>query len=384
MAPRKKAEQLGLGEVPVKSQVQDSRLKVEGSGEVPCWVEYPNGAETWCCKKFDLMVAELPGVTVADLPRLHAALEVQSRQWLIARRVFGMMPVSPSPRVGLDDLRTWLPAELVTLLGLKNDQWQQELSAIRGIWAALRPAPTSAPVETSAPAPRGLFADEDFIKTFDLGRVRLKDMDEKIWFVARVKQLEKLFRETMTSGLTRNLLMTELQLRRVDENLSFSDMLGEEWRKNMKLRGDLDSTYNDQLSKIDKLAPWASMIAGKYSFKGALTEVTKAIQEYYANNNHLLVDGIFTAAEVQVECRMSVQAPEPRYRLGWVTHALEAKANLWNPKWKSATPLTIFKKLDSAMKTAIKQAGQEMGELVPDLEKDGPEGEYAPLQVMPV
>ena len=377
-ARNKKETQLGLGETPAKPAPPAASAPAPvAHSPVPALVEYNHGAATWICKRFDMLSAELPGLDVATLTRLQAGLEIQDRQWLVCRRLFGCMPMVPPSGYPLEDMRVWSPEELAATLGIKGADMQQERQAIRGVWEAVRPKAVAEPVAV-APAPiSGLFAEDDFLKKFDMSRIRFRDRDEADAFVKRVRDMEKLLEEKMTSGLARNLLMTEMQLRRLDEVLTFSDLQGEEWRKNMKMRGDLDSTYNDQLSKIDKLAPWAGVIRGKYSFKGTLSEVAEAYQHYYGSADSGLIDGIFTATEVQVLTRMSVQAPEPQYRAGWVVHALEAKANLWNPSHRSTIPHSVLKTLDAGFKAALAAAGRETG--LVDLEKDGAAGEYPAL-----
>ncbi len=380
MAPRKKpAEQLGLGEAPVRKPAV-----VPAAGELPpAIVEYQNGTEAWTCKRFDLLAAELPGVTVGALPRLQLALEMHSRQWLIARRLFGIMPVVASPAVAIEDLQVWSPQQLVNTLGLKPDQWQQELAAVRGIWNMVAANLPSAPVSDLPPLPpRGLFSDDELVKKYDFGRIRFRDQAETERFVERLREFEKLLQDKTTTGVARNLLNTELQLGRIDEEISSREILGDDYRKNLKLRSELMADYNRLISLLDKLAPWFGTVAG-YSFKGTIAEVTRAIQEYQADANHALADGIFTHTEIQVELRRSVQTPEPRYRLGWVVAALEAKANLWDRHFKSAIPHSVFKSLDHGMREAIKAAGQETGEPLVDLEKDGPGGEYPDIITVP-
>lgn len=373
MAKPKKETQMGLGETPV----QPAAAAVAATALAPAWVEYAAGAERWVCKRFDALVAELPGLTRETMPRLQAALEVQGRQWTLVRRLYGIMPEVPPPTYPIEDMRVWSTEELARFLNItKADQWQQELNAVRGIWSSARPraeVPAAAAVPVGRP---GLFSDDDLVKRYDFGRMRFRDQDEAARFAARLRDVEKLFSEKATTGMARNLLTTELHITRMDEAISALEVIGDDFRKNQKQRGDLISDYNAQLALIDKLAPWFGAVAGKFSFKGALAEVTAAMQQYYAEGTQDLIDGIFTSTEVQVECRRSVQTPEPRYRLGWVTYAIEAKANLWNPNWQSAIPQPVLKRLDKSMKAAIIATGQEMGEAVPDLQKGE---EYAPL-----
>jgi hypothetical protein len=327
------------------------------------------------------LVAEVPGLTVDLLPQFHAALELQDRQWTLARRLYGMMPALPPPKYPLDDMREWQAEALARFLNITSAaQWRQELTALRGIWEAIRPKPE---MKSTAPAPAapqpGLFGDDALLKKYDFGRMRFRDQDECLRFVNRLRAVEKLFLESATVGLARNLLTTELQINRLDEALSVPENLGDEWRKSSQQRSKLMEDYNKLLALINDLAPWFGAIAGKYSFKGALAEVTEAIQQYQADGSHELVDGIFASTEIQVLLRRSVQAPDPQYRAGWVMHALAAKTNLWNPKWVNTIPRSVLQKLDRGFKEAIKAAGQETGETLPDLQHGG---EYPPLETV--
>lgn len=383
MAPKKvKAEQLGLGEAPAAPA---KVLSSPAPDPAPALVEYQHGSETWLCKRFDALVAELPGLTVALLPRLQAALELQDRQWLITRRLYGLMPQTPSAKYPLADMRVWTRGELVDALNIvKGEQWQQELNAIRGVWEAVKPKEVeSGELKVESPVLRkGLFSDDDLVRKYDFGRVNFRDRDEAARFAGRLREVEKLFSEKTTAFLGRQLLIMEMNLSRIDEEISFANILGKDYRDNTNLRSKLAADYDTLLKTIDKLAPWFGAIAGKYSFKGAIAEITAAIQAYQADGNTALIDGIFTATEIQVECRRSVQAPEPRYRYGWVVNALEAKANLWNQAWKPTTPHSLLAKLDKGMREGLKLAGQESGEVLPDLEKAGEAGEYPPLEIL--
>ena len=344
-------------------------------------IEYVVDGRPWRCSKFDLLAVELdaPVITSASLPLLQIAVEGREKTWLILRRLFGLMPVTPPKNYPLDDMRTWTREALRDVLGLTAVQLQAELDVVRGIWKQIAPKP----VQTPAPPPeKTLFADDEVLKKYEF-RVSLPDMDERTSFVKRVREFEKLLAEPMTAGIARNALMTELQLRRLDEQMSDvqNGRVGSSgWQANMRLRSELDKTYSDQMAKLDKLAPWSGAVAGKYSFKGQISDITAAYQAYYADRNNQLRDGIFTATEIEVECRQSVQAPEPRYRAGLVVHLAHCREGLFDPNFKPQFTERQLGKLDKAWKAAFIAAGVENGEALVDLEKDGPEGEYPKLK----
>jgi hypothetical protein len=120
-------------------------------------------------------------------------------------------------------------------------------------------------------------------------------------------------------------------------------------------------------------------VAGKFAFNAVLSDITRAVQEYCARNDTRLIDGIFTATEILVECRCSVQAPEPRYRAGLIVYLNAAKAGLWDRHWQPPFEFPALKRLDAAWKAAALAAGEESK--TPDLEQDGPAGEYDDLKL---
>ena len=77
---------------------------------------------------------------------------------------------------------------------------------------------------------------------------------------------------------------------------------------------------------------------------------------------------------------MSVQLPLPKYRAGKVVYLNEARAGLWDPKWQSGLTHGLVKRLDKTWAEAYAAAAREAGDPLPDLEKEGAEGEYPELQ----
>lgn len=354
---------------------------------LPQLVEYLVEGVVWRVARFDLLVVEMgqPQLAVESLPELHHALCSRERPWLVVRRLFGFMPQRLPKDYPVDDMRLWDRLELMEAIGITRAQLQQELDGVRGMWAAMspggKPEPEAVSVLKGTPGGEFRFADDELLREYDFRVSFPEGFEAKEWFIRRVRQFEKLLRENMTSGLARNTLMTELQLRRLDETLAdpaHGRMGGADWRSGMKLRGELDKTYQDQLAALNKLAPWASELTGKYSFAGTLSDVTRSMMEYHSSGDTTLADGIFTLTEIRVECRRSVQMSEPRYRAGLVVYLNMAKAFLFDPKFKSAFLPGQFKKLDAGWKGAFVEAETAAGVPVPDL---AGEDEYEKLGV---
>lgn len=346
---------------------------------VPAMVEYQVGGEAWLCQRLDQLHAEFE-VSAAELSLFHGVAAMKTRGWLAVRRLYGLWPMVPPAAYEVDDLRLWGRPELQEALGLTRAQLQAELDAVRGAWMGARQVQAETAAEDT-PKPQGYyFSDEAILRDHGLAQ-RFESQAEAAWFAQRVRDYEKILKEKFAAMLARNALMTELRIHRLDDLLNDPDRSrtgSGEWTKHLKLRNDLDKQYQDQIGQIKELCPWAGAVAGKHSFVGVLTDVTKGIQEYQARGDTRLVDGIFTATEVQVECRRSVQA-SIRYRAGLVVFLNAAKAGLWDPNWTPPFEPRQLKQMDLAWTAAAIAAGDASGERVPDLERDGPEGEYAEL-----
>ncbi len=361
-----------------------SAPKEATSKALPSLVEFKMGGEFWRCARFDLLATEFE-LKPQQLGVFSMTVSARERSWMIVRRLFGLAPVIPPPGTSLDDMRLWNREELRTALGLSRAQLQAELETVRGAWMGVAKslAPEPAPTETKrAMREEFLFSDEEILAKHGF-TIRFATVEEKAWFASRVRDYEKVLQEKFAAGLARNALMSELRIHQLDDLLNDPEKSkpgGSEWKASLKLRQELDSNYQDQITQIKELCPWAGAIAGKFTFTGVLSDITKAIQEYQSRNDTRLIDGIFSATEIQVECRRSTQAPDPRYRAGLVTYLNAAKAGLWDPHWKPAFEPVKLKRIDAAFKAALVAAGEESGERLPDLEQDGPGGEYPELQ----
>jgi len=357
--------------------------------------EYSVNGEAWRCHRFDLLALEFGLTSPKELELFHEIAIRRARGWMMVRRLFGLAPMVPPANAELDDLRLWERGELLSALGLTKGQLQEELDAVRGAFGRHGDTETgrrgdgeTGSLRPDAPAPRHAdtfhFAQEDLLARHGFS-MRFSTREEGAWFAQRVKDYELILKEKFATVLARNALMTELRIRQLDDLLNDAEKCKPgltEWKNVLKLRSDLDRSYQDALTQLKVICPWAGAVAGKHSFQGVLSDVTQAIQEFAGKGDTRLVDGIFTMTEILVECRRSTQMPEPRYRAGLVVFLNAAKAGLWDPNWNPGragqaymTPGQL-KKLDGAWKAALVAAGDEEGEAAPDLEVEGAAGEY--------
>ena len=350
--------------------------------------EYSVGGEPWRAWKPAELAAEF-GVAEPEMAEFQGVVSVLPRSWLLVRRLYGLVPVLPLPGTSEDDLKAWGAEELAASLGITRKQLQQELDVVRGHWEGRRknnqpekkigtgvePVPT-------APGELALTTPEEVLSACGFSRIKFVDAAEWERFRQRLEDFGPLLREAASAGLARDLLMTELRIGRLDAELNdpTRTAMGAEWRAMLKTRTELADSYESRSKLVLEQFPWAQQVAGKLALKGTVTEIVAAIQAYQARGDTALVDGIHTLAEVEVLCRMSVQLPLPKYRAGKVVYLNEARAGLWDPKWQSGLTHGLVKRLDKTWAEAYAAAAREAGDPLPDLEKEGAEGEYPELQ----
>ena len=371
--------------------IGDASLAAKGppEGGTPCLrlVEYEFKGATWRCGRFDLLAAEF-ALEVGELAEWQLALAAKehARGWLIARRLFGIAPVRVDPLGDPDDYRTWERPDLASALGIKAKDLQAEVDALRGWWTALRKkgGETAPEVEVRREYRETLNLEgmPPVLKEFQFTKLNFTDHEEQDWFAGRVEVFRKVLEMGITHGLARDALMTEWRIRRLNETINgmpLGQELRPEWQQAMKLCGGLQADYKKMLDSILEACPSAKQIAGQYAFHGVLTDITAGIQKAMADGDNRLVDGMNTAADIQVLLRTHTHRPEVSYRLGLVAHVNAARAGLWDPHWTTPFTTADLRKLDRAFAAVLGEEARQEGTPLVDLEKTGPEGEYPPI-----
>lgn len=330
----------------------------------------------------------------AILVKFHEALSSHPRVWLIVRRLFGVGPVNE-----MDDSegdRVWTKAEVMDSLRIQRKQLEAELEAARGFWhnaaapqdASVVSADKVGGTETLARGGNSGQAsfqfDGDLLSYYGFddamfqmkGRPSEENEKEKQWFAQCLRDWTNMFESPMAGQIARNALLNRLRMRRLE---TLEMQIGPTDPKYKSLRGEfsaLEKTYQDQLNQLDQLFPWKREVSGKMSGKATVSALIEAIREYRGNKNNELVDGIWTAAEIELEFRTNTLQKTPQYRLGLVTYLNAVRSGLWDPHWQNRFSESTLAKLDRGFQRGVQEARDDIGEALVDLESESQDEEY--------
>jgi hypothetical protein len=355
----------------------------------------PDG-EDWRVSRFDLLTAEFPSLTAGELPLFHEVVARDPRAWLIARRLFGLQPMMPGADVDPLEFRPRTRAELKSELGLTDAQLKQELDSLRGRWTAKAPA-VEAPVGAGAaglPAaePREEFEFKDALtelkrmgfleslferKVVDYSDTQRREDIE--WFYGRATNsgMAKLLDHPMAGAKIRQILITELHLRWVNSDLGGLAPGSRDYNDQIKTIDVLSERHAKMLREVNEFAPWMDLERKQMSFANAISEVARGIQEYRAKGTNTLIDGMFTASEIQFQFRQNNHT-DIRYRLGLVVWVNMARERLFDPEFQQLFPPNIYKALDEGFREGAHRAAPELP--VIKLESEDPADEYPAIR----
>ncbi len=370
----------------------------------PSMLEYTPMAmtERWQVEKFDLLVTEFsffPGRQGWErvMASFQESVQGYQRGWRLCCQLFGIGPVVPRPDTNPDDIGAHSRAKVCEMHGLEPKDLQAELDAVRTLWAKqTREAPVpeveSNPSSVASHQNKGeLQFGNELLREFGFAetmftitivdpvtseeRPRQIELNraERDWFCNRLKEWEKMLREPMAQSLTRETLLNELFLRRIGQEMGPLSPSSGKWQKLSANKASIEAAHAAQVEKLQVMFPEMET-SGRVTFRGVLTDVFKAHQDYYARGDRRLADRIFTATEIEVLLRPTVQRG-PQYRIGLNMAILEAMHNLHDPDFRPQFKPPILKMLEAGFRGAVEAMREKLDVRVVDLEKGVEPGE---------
>ena len=323
--------------------------------------------------------------------------------WTIARMFFGIEPMIQSENADVDLYGSSLSVdEIADLRKCDAEEIKIELQALAMAWKVFqRTQPVEAPVRSLVPA-------NDFTppsdQKFDVPDAPLSPIQSdvlkyrgffpsdfevdgnKAWteglanremqaLYARLIELKKVFDEPMAKEVGRQALINEVLLRRVDQELLRMAPSSPKFAILRQTKQEIETTLLKQWAEVEKICPFVKGAINKMTAIGAFSDLGKGDMEWSRDKTHIVFDGLYTAYEMQAELRESEQLPSG-YRPGWVAAVLEARAGLFDPNFRRTMKNSYCKILDMAFQAAAKAYNERWGIKLPDLLKEGPDGEY--------
>jgi hypothetical protein len=381
---------------PAKKSTPSSQVEAR-EVTVPSTLNYSPllSTERWRVGQFDLLAAEfdLCAPWVDSMRVLHSVVVPHARQFLIVRRLFGVSPLAMPAATNPDDLRTWSRPELAENLGLDEAGLTVELTAIRALYLQKKPAPaivTEAAPDPAAP-PEELMMGEDLLERYGFNRAMFEEKwhedgawkarsaadnrREEEWFTRRVQDWKRMLDEPLAHTVARECLLDELQLKRLEVDVHQAHS-GTTLHKDLqKLRAQVQASYGERLKQVQEMFPEMG-VAGTVAFKAVISDVIQGYIKAKDSGNYALINRVCTAGELAVDLRQSEQSPVPQHRLGQTMYLIEAMNGLMDPNWRSKLNPRFLKTMDAIAKAATEAVRKDIGDVLTDLAKDGPDGEY--------
>ncbi|HEY1171028.1 MAG TPA: hypothetical protein VGH19_06615 [Verrucomicrobiae bacterium] len=348
----------------------------------------PGVREPWRVERFDLLAAEFE-LEEGEVPSWHEVIHTFARTWLIVRRLYGVQPVLLPMNASAGDYKLSTMAELREELGISQDQLRQEILAGVQLWKKFKVQAT-APVVVEAKPPdqpvNTLLAEEQMLERhgFPDRMFTVKDRKpeenrtEKIWFAGKVSPWRPMLEHPVAGEIAREALQCLLLQKRVEEKMYEAEPLTLEYDKAKNEKTRLLEQYNKLVESLNNLMPFAKMVAHSQDQRSILNLIIQGCQQYYADGENTILDGMNTGMEIECLLRMSQQMPDPRYRADIVVMVNSARAGLFNPKWTSTISHRSLKRVQEAWRETYKMLAK--GDEIPDLLSDDPKaGEYHDL-----
>jgi hypothetical protein len=299
-----------------------------------------------------LSIDEIAELRKCDADEVKMELQVIAAAWKAAQK---QLPIEASDAATATVEKYTAPADQPPAIDLIIDQplspVQQEVLRFRG------------------------FSPKDFGGDKASKRSPEQDNMEMQVLYSRLSELKKVFDEPMAKEIGRQVMINEILLRRIDQELLKMEVKDAKFAALRETKQEIEATLLKQMAEIEKICPFIKGAINKMTAIGAFSDLARGYMEWHRDKTHQVIDGMFTNYEIQAEMRESQQLPA-HYRPGWVAAMLEARAGLFDPGFRRSMANSKCKILDMAFQAAAKAYNDRWGIKLPDLLREGPDGEY--------
>jgi hypothetical protein len=349
-----------------KAAVRRARKAAAPTG---AFFEYlaPDG-KAWRCDVPDKLFGDFGITGDADtrrdeLTRLHGNLGPERESWEVIRRVYRLAPVIGATK---DELREWSIEEIAREAGVPVKRIESIIEETKVFWARKcneRSLVTRA-VEGPTVEALGDLDDEQIAKLLSKHGFEEVPTNYQRYIARRIVEFQHLLDDEQGAHLARSALMQELILLEYDREIRRMLQKDGAGRSQKALddlvqrRSSLQSTYENTLERLGATQEQNPGYRAKVAFGDSLGHLAKAMQEYYADGNNALVDGLFTAAEIRLLVTPTSLRPA-QYRPDLPMLVEQWRANFWNPEWEGAK---LPREIHRFLLATFKKASEEFAE----------------------
>jgi hypothetical protein len=319
----------------------------------------PDGSR-WRCDNPDRMREDF-GIYGDDLTRWHADVATVQEVWTILRRVYRLAPLMGSSH---EELREWTIEEIAKESAVPVKRIETLIEETKVFWD--RKNTERSFVDRAASSGDLKRMDDDQIEKLLLlhgfvtvGGSAAVPTYERRYLASRIVDFQHLLEDEQGAQLARNALMTELILRKYDREIlekmaDTRNLSSTEFQKLVDARAEQQKAYEETLKHLGATHAQNPGFRAKMAFGDSVGHMVKAYQEFYRDGSQVLVDGMFTEAEVKLLMTPTTLRPA-QYRPDLPLMVEEWRRNFWDASYDArgaALPRAAHRVLLAAFQSA--------------------------------
>lgn len=336
-----------------------------------------------------------------SLTAFHRALSGQDPAWTMICRIYGVAPLYGVE--DFDEIRAWTIAELAEKRGIEPRDVMAQIEGAKVYWRQWRLNEGKSTGLANVRSPRAVPDDETAEQLLrENGFGEIADQEEKGYVASRIQQLDLYLESDHLRSAARALIQQEVGI------FFVLDPTIRDFRQSLAKRADKKPTEKESKQLLDMMrerrdaqtALDASMkvlgladsqgnsLKKRLAFNDCVSTMLQAFQNYHSENDRHLIDGVFTAAEVELLTTPAELRPA-QYRPDLIVSIYDASKHLWEKDW-SPTPQSrrACRKLRKGFAQGIAEArsdeGETTGEVVVEDELEISESETADAGMAPL
>lgn len=334
----------------------------------------------------DFKIAGPEDYIMSQVVRWHEALSDQSQIWLIVRRLFAVTPM-----YGVEDpeeMRPWKMDRIAAHMKISVREVEGGFAEAKAFWSRWQNA-SGPPVEPEAPEPtiEDMGEAEMDKLLLENGFVGLDDPHERRYCARRILELESILDDEGQRALGRALIEQEMTLffsvtpalrglQTIVKTLHKGVPTESQESRMLKLvasRGNLQEQIQATMKALGITEAQLSSMKVKRNFRDCLGTLVSAVQAYEARGDRTLIDGVFTAAEIEMLTEEFTARPF-QYRPDVVMVVPDCIERLFDPAFEPAKiGRRAHRKLLAGFKQGLANARAEEGATISELDPESTE-----------